>query len=86
MEIPTTTIATKLQASGAAMSAAAAVLALTIATARSWAKPTILHQQHLIYYLEGTSVMSMKDDLAKPFARNPLAGRVHTRRRRLVLA
>jgi hypothetical protein len=62
MEIPTTTVAIKLRASGAAMSAAAAVLTLTIAAAPA------LGQAHnpppTTPYLEGTSVMSTKDDLA----------------------
>jgi hypothetical protein len=61
MEIPTTTVAIKLRPSGAAMRAAA-VLALTIAAAPALGQAD--NTPPTTSYLEGTSVMSMKDDLA----------------------
>ena len=61
MKIRPTTVAMKLQASGAAMSAAATVLALTSAAAPALGQA--LNPPSTISYLEGTSAMSMKDDL-----------------------
>jgi Polyketide cyclase / dehydrase and lipid transport len=62
MEILATTIATKFRTSGAVMSVPVAVLALMIAAAPALGQAG--NPPPTTPYLEGTSVMSMKDDLA----------------------